>query len=379
MGTTKKSLGQYIACHEGVLSSLFCYLFLNRQYKVAKAFADAKYPTYTPSQVFHHNHIVTLGRAVDPKVALPSYLKYKEALLVPVRTQGDCASCWAFAIADMLADRISLHTRGRVITHLSPQELLSCFMPWFFPCKQGGIPEIALYYAIVRGLLSEKAYPYENESSTKISSCKTGRRMSVMELWNVDAGRHEKKPERVFAKDGSIRSLCDEPSSQEVIDKNVENMKVEIMTNGPIIGTVHVHDDLYDYDGSSVYEVGPNAKLLGGHAVVIFGWSDAGANTDEVGFQGAYWHVRNSWLMWPKNLPHKHTGWFYVKMGTNESGIESRASCASPLLTDAVKAMGKDSSWLSTAYTSYGAYVQDPERQNFFAHLADRRKKDYAI
>ena len=359
-----------------VVGTVVLWWRLSRQYRVAKAFADAQYPSFTPSQVFHHNHVMTLGRAVDPKVALPSYLKYKEALLVPVRTQGECASCWAFVIADMLADRISLHTRGRVRNHLSPQELLSCFMPWFFPCKQGGIPEMGLYYAIARGLLSEKAYPYENESSTKIAPCKLGKkRMGVWELWNLDAGRHEKKPERVFAKEGSIRSLCDEPSSQEVIDRNIENMKVEILTNGPIIGTVMVYDDLYDYDGSSVYEVGPNAKLMGGHAVEIFGWSDAGANTDEVGFQGAYWHVRNSWLMWPKNLPHKHTGWFYVKMGTNEAGIESRASCAAPLLTDAVKSMGKGSSWLSTAYTSYGAYVQDPERQNFFAHLAHRRKK----
>ena len=357
-----------------VVCTVVVWWRLSRQYKVSKAFADAKLPPYTPSHVFHHDYVMTLGRAVDPKVALPSYLKYKEALLVPVRTQGQCASCWAFVVADMMADRVSLHTRGRKREHLSPQQLLSCFLPRWFRCDRGGIPEIALRYVVTRGLLTEKAYPYENELMTKIGSCRDGKKMGFWEMWNVDGKRHEKSPDRVFAEGGSIRSLCDDPISQEVINANVLNMKVEIMTNGPIIGTLLVYDDLYDYDGSSVYEVGKNATLMGGHAVEIFGWSDAGANTEEVGFQGAYWHVRNSWLMWPKNLPYQHTGWFYVKMGKNEAGIEGRASCAQPMLTEAVKALGKDSSWLSTAYTSYTSYVEDPERQNFFAHLARRRQ-----
>eukprot|EP00624_Nannochloropsis_granulata_P003892 evm.model.NODE_2949_length_6059_cov_81.798149.4 len=159
-----------------------------------------------------------------------------------------------------------------------------------------------------------------------------------------------------------------------MIDENVMNMKVEILTNGPIIGTLYVYDDLYAYDGESVYEVGKDARLMGGHAVEIFGWSDAGSNTKEKGFQGAYWHVRNSWLYWPKDLPEKHTGWFYVRMGKNEAGIESRASCASIMLTRALEDMGKDRGWLSTAYTSYNEYIDDPERMNYFEHLADRRQ-----
>jgi hypothetical protein len=161
-----------------------------------------------------------------------------------------------------------------------------------------------------------------------------------------------------------------------VIDENVMNMKVEIMTNGPIIGTLLVHDDLYYYDGESVYEVGKNAKPMGGHAITIFGWSDAGSNTEEEGFQGAYWACKNSWLYWPKDVHEKHMGWFYVKMGTNEAGIESRASCADIMLTEKMRQMGRDTEWLSTAYTSYNAYVTDPERVNFFEHLVERRRKN---
>jgi len=145
-------------------------------------YKDAKLPPYTPPVVYHHNHVMMLGKAVSPSRALPRYLKYKEALLVPPRTQGICASCWAFAIADMVADRVSLLTRGRVREHLSPQEMLSCLRPRWFPCDQGGIPEIALRYPMIRGLLTEKAYPYENELSTDIGPCRAGSKLGLLEM-----------------------------------------------------------------------------------------------------------------------------------------------------------------------------------------------------
>ena len=341
----------------------------------ASHFQDAKLPPYTPPVVYHHNHVMMLGKAVSPSRALPTYLKYKEALLVPPRTQGKCASCWAFAVADMLADRVSLLTRGRIREHLSPQEMLSCFLPRWFACAKGGIPELAARYPMIRGLLTEKAYPYENEMRTDIKPCKTGSKLGLMEMVSgLDPDRHEKHPERIFVQSGSIKSLCDEPLSQETIDENVVNIKIELLTNGPVIGTLHVYDDLYDYDGESIYVVGKDATLMGGHAITIIGWSDAGSNTEEKGFQGAYWICRNSWLYWPKDLPQKHAGWFYIKMGRNEAGIESRASCASIMLTKAMRDMGKDSEWLSTAYTSYDQYYNDPERLNFFEHLSERRK-----
>ena len=341
------------------------------------SFEDAKLQPYTPPVVFHHNHVMMLGRAVSPAIALPRYLKYKEKLLVPPRTQGKCASCWAFAIADMLADRLSIHTRGRIREHLSPQELLSCLLPRWFPCDQGGIPEIALRYPMIRGLLTEEAYPYENEMSTDIKPCKAGSKLGFLEMMRTpDPERHEKHPERIFVHSRSIRSLCDPPLSQKVIDENIVNMKIELMENGPIIGTVLVYDDLYSYDGESIYEVSKDARLMGGHAITIFGWSDAGSNTEEEGFQGAYWICRNSWLYWPKDLPNKHMGWFYVRLGRNEAGIESRASCADIMLTEKMRDMGKDSEWLSTAYTSYNSFVTDPDRMMFFEHLAERRQKN---
>jgi hypothetical protein len=345
--------------------------------KVRRLYGNAHLLPFPNPETFRHQHVVTLGRALAPEAVLPRYFKWKEKMLVEPRSQGGCASCWAFSIADVMADRVSLHTRGNIKKHLSPQELLSCFRPRWFTCQQGGIPEIALNYVVVRGLLAEDMYPYENLEKQKIEDCKIGRQMGLLEAWNLDEKRHEKDTLRIFAKQGSIRYLCEDPVDQATIDRNVLNLKMEIMNNGPVIGTIMVYNDLYQYDADKVYEVSPGARLMGGHAIEIFGWADAGSNTAEEGFQGAYWIAKNHWgLTWPNNLPKQHSGFFYIRMGVDMAGIESRASSADPLLTQEMKAFSKNSTWLSSAYTSYDAYVNDPERQNFFNHLAQRRRKE---
>jgi hypothetical protein len=347
-----------------------------RAFASEPTYEDARIQPYTPPYVYQHKHIVTLGRALSPEVVLPKYFKYKEALMTPVRSQGKCASCWAFAVADCLADRVSMHTRGQVRENLSAQELLSCLRPRLFPCEKGGLPELAFHHVVARGLPTEAVYPYENFWGGPIDACKQGSLLSLRELLTKAKDRHEKRPDRVFAEAGTVRSLCKEPVTHETLRQNILNMKTEIFLNGPIVGTIMVYDDLYRYRGESVYEVSSDAVFRGGHAIEIFGWADAGQNTEEKGFEGAYWICRNSWgLIWPRDLPKDHAGWMYVRMGRNEAGIESRASCAQPMLTEAMKAMGKESSWHGTSYLSYDEYVNDPEKKQFFSHLAKRRKQ----
>lgn len=338
------------------------------------------------SDVYHHRHIVSLGRALDSDAVLPRYFKYREGLLVPVRTQGKCASCWAFAVADMLGDRVSLHTRGMMRENRSVQELVACLSPLLFSCDRGGVPEMTYSFIARRGLLTEDAYPYAQMTESSIEPCQT-RSVSLLDMVWSDPQRHENHPERHFTEPGSERNLCIDPGRrpsvsdtdayeawQEQVRQNVQNMKSEIFLHGPIVGTLMVYEDLYTYNGDSIYRVGPNSRLRGGHAIEIFGWSDEGQNTEEKGFEGAYWICRNSWgHIWPRQLPAHNSGWFYVRMGTNEAGIESRASCARPMLTRAMRAPATASSWLTTAYASYDEYVRDPERQNFFSHLRERR------
>ncbi len=348
-----------------------------------RAYHRAKLPEFwvAPDKVFYHKLILDNGRVREADNVLPRYFKYKERLLVPIRSQGKCASCWAFAIADMLADRVSLHTGGTVCENLSTQELVSCFKPDSYLCDKGGIPEFAYYYVVANGLSKENAYPYEQFWGGPITPCKS--ETSWLDYVAPDPLRHEHEPDKIFGQEGSNKSLCQSlvfagprrADRARLLADNIRNIKTEIFLHGPVVGTVMVYDDLYRYDGERIYTKSPNARFRGGHAIEIFGWCDKGQNTEEEGFQDAYWICRNSWgVIWPRRLA-AHPGYFYVRMGTNEVKIEERASACAPMLTRDMKSLSPGR-WTDNAYTSYTEYVQDPERQQFFAHLQRRRKEE---
>jgi len=82
----------------------------------------------------------------------------------------------------------------------------------------------------------------------------------------------------------------------------------EIMTNGPVEAAFTVYTDFMLYKGGVYSHVSGTEE--GGHAIKIVGWGvDNGTK---------YWLVANSWSpAWGEN------GFFRIKRGTNECGIES--------------------------------------------------------
>lgn len=299
-----------------------------------------------------------------PKAELPRYLKYKESLLTPVINQGShCAACWSISVTGMLADRISLYTNGKIKEPLSNQEMVSCWKHEGADgfCKIGGIPELAYKYIIKNGISLEKDYPYEQSNTGVISKCDKSKLNGY----------------KVYIQPGSVRSLCVDPyrfkegSAQynRIIAQNVENMKRELFHNGPFVGTLQIYEDMYDYDGLSVYS-GPKkgAKFVGGHAAIIYSLSEEGINGVEPGFDSAYWGVKNCWgLEHPTKSPSSK-GYIFIKMGSNVCGIESRASRALPVIDGKMKKhMVK--SLDDVRYTSYNDYVDDPERENLITSV----------
>ena len=331
--------------------------------------ANLRHFRVSDSQVTTHNFLVSSGRFLAPHEVLPGYFKWKEKTLVPVRDQGKCASCWAFAVADCVADRVSILTGGKFRESLSVQELLSCINRHVFHCTKGGIPELAYSYVVAHGLSTEKDYPYEQLCKREILECKY--KVPFWKYISVDEGRTEAHPTKIFGTEGSAKNLCLDltlmkpgtSAFKKAVAKNVQNMKSEIYLHGPIVGTMYVHKDFYQYDGKSVYEHKKGSPLLGGHAIEIFGWCDEGKNTKEKGFGTAYWICRNSWgVKWPKHLPY---GLMYVRMGTNESGIESRASSVIPLLNSRMQHLSKTVNRGTLSYEKYEDYVADPQKINF--------------
>ena len=103
-------------------------------------------------------------------------------------------------------------------------------------------------------------------------------------------------------------------------------MKMQLLTNGSFFGSISVYNDFIHFKGDKVY-IKNSDDFVGGHAITVIGWVDKGLDLRE-GFEVGYWVCKNSWDITCAKL-YDFPGYFAVKMGSNECGIESRAGCAS--------------------------------------------------
>lgn len=88
---------------------------------------------------------------------------------------------------------------------------------------------------------------------------------------------------------------------------DLEDVKREIFDYGPVIAWMGVYVDFQFY-GKGIYKH-VWGDFIGGHYVVLVGWDET----------EGYWICRNSWSeLWGEN------GYFRIRMGTDESGIESK-------------------------------------------------------
>lgn len=89
--------------------------------------------------------------------APPASVDWRDKNIVtPVKDQGQCGSCWAFAATEVLESAYALKKGELPI--LAPQELVDCEKT-SLGCS-GGYPDHALQYIIDHGLELEKDYPY---------------------------------------------------------------------------------------------------------------------------------------------------------------------------------------------------------------------------
>ena len=241
-----------------------------------------------------------------PPVDIPHSLIHPS--ITAVRNQGDCGSCWAFAICDSLSDRIYHRTkrsgRGAKLT-LSPQHLLNCYDPT--GCEGGSPEECVIWMAKTKfRVTTASRIPYKASSGggSGIRACTSSGIVGVGE--NSVISIVEFIPEVAY--------------DHAILKQNILNMKRELVLGGPIYSAISVYDDLFRFTGDGVYEHDPKSTIIGGHAIEIIGY---------VGNQ--YWICKNSWgKEWPRQS--KTPGYFKVKMGVNMCGIESRCGTAEPIL-----------------------------------------------
>jgi len=225
-----------------------------------------------------------------------------------IRDQASCGSCWAFGAVEAMTDRICIATKGAQQPHISAEDLNSCCG---FSCGngcEGGYPEAAWQHWKTTGIVTGGNYktnagcePYtiancDHHCTGKYSPCGS----------IVPTPACKKSCISGYAK--SYAQDKQYGASAYAVPSDVAKIQTEIMTNGPVEAAFSVYEDFLTYK-SGVYSY-KSGQLLGGHAIKIIGWGvDSGVN---------YWTVANSW-----NEDWGNAGFFNIKAGTDECGIES--------------------------------------------------------
>lgn len=213
-----------------------------------KAPADMKVEEYTPS--------------LNKAYALPSKFSWlDQKLCTPVKNQGSCGSCWAFAACGSFEAVIKIADRKTV--DLSEQWIVNCDKS-NSGCSGGWCPDKMFK---TYGAVYEADAPYKAKNGT----CAT------------TYTYHEQIT--------GYKELATNPT--------VDQIKNAIFTYGPVWAAVTVGSNFNAYKAGSVLTKSDAGNV--NHAIVLVGWDDA-TNS---------WVLRNSWgTSWGEN-----SGYMRIKYG----------------------------------------------------------------
>ena len=257
-----------------------------------------------------------------PPNKLPKFLKYKRTILTPIGDQGLCGSCWAFAIAGVLADRLSIYTNRKYRHRLSAQSIISCVN---YPkgCYGGELDKTANWLEVNQyPVPTENMFAYQNYESLEIdSTCRPKQ--------DIKAG--------VVVKLGSVKSIVtyiDEfEYDKKILEENIKNMKQELFENGPFFAAISIYSDFLEYRGDTVYVKKSDSKFIGGHGIEVIGFCEKGEDFRPNFVNYAYWICKHNWgIDWPTPQSLYGPSTFCIRMGTNECGIESRCGILEPYI-----------------------------------------------
>ncbi len=229
--------------------------------------------------------------------SLPVSMDWRQAggknYVTPIRNQGQCGSCYAFASMAMLESRLLIASNASQKI-FSPQDVVSC-SEYAQGCDGGFTYLIAGKYAEDFGVVEEQCYPYLGHDS------KCEERPGCTRY-------RATKYEYV----GGYFGACNE-----------EEIMTDLVMNGPVAVAFEVTAEFQGYKRGIFHSTGLkdsfNPWVAVNHAVLVVGYGE------QLGVK--YWIVKNSWgPKWGEE------GYFRIIRGVNELGIESMAVSALPVV-----------------------------------------------
>jgi len=252
-----------------------------------------------------------------------------------IRDQSNCGCCWAFAAAEAASDRMCIATKAAVMLPLSAEDVCFCaeddgcgggmlYTPWKYiktdgavtggqyhgtgPFGKGMCSNYALPHCHHHGPQGSDPYPAEGQPG-----CESQSSPSCPSTCDSDASpEHSNMESDKYTFHGSVESASGEEEIQQMI-----------MEGGPVETAFTVYSDFENYAGGIYHHV--TGEMAGGHAVKIVGWGVEDGTK--------YWKVANSW-----NPYWGEKGYFRIRRGNNEGGIEDQVVAASNSATWGKKA-----------------------------------------
>jgi cathepsin B len=227
--------------------------------------------------------------------------------LTHIRDQANCGSCWAVAAAEVATDRICIHSNGASNPDISAENLMACCSTCGQGCN-GGYPIKAMQYWESSGIVTGGDYGSSD-------GCQPYQIKPCGESCQGEA----KTPKCAKTCEASYKTPYSndlhKASKAYSVAKTQTAIMNEIFTNGPVEAAFTVYEDFFSYTSGVYHHV--SGSVAGGHAVKILGWGNLN-NTP-------YWLVANSW-----NSDWGQDGYFMIRRGTNECGIEAGIVAAIP-------------------------------------------------
>lgn len=231
-----------------------------------------------------------LPASYDVRNAWPACKKSLEQIF----DQRDCNCGYAIAPLSVLSNRICMATNGTRRLHLSPQ--------WVISCDTGQLGCTTGWTDVTWRMLADHGIPEEEcvRYWAEDLKCPAGCDFDDSELRLTRAS----KVYSVFVPGGTIAD------SAAAIQR-------EILERGPVVATFWLFEDLIRYSGGVYTRNG--TKVLSTSWAKIIGWG----TDDHTGVP--FWTCVQSWdSMWGER------GFFRIRRGSNEVGIEDRVSAGMP-------------------------------------------------